>query len=372
MPPTAPRVILISGHYLRSKRRAGFHHLAEAYRRAGWDVTFVTAAISLLSRLRGDYRFEYPVRAEANRLVPVEERLASFVLMTRTHPGNLGLGLANRLSARWFARYARLDLGPLEDTLRGADLVVFEGTAALLLVDRIRGLAPGARLVYRASDDLRALDVHPLILEAEARAVPLFELVSAATPQIARRLADFGRVELHPPAIDKDAFDRETESPYGRGPVAAFAGVSPFFDYDTLRAAAVLAPHVSFHVIGQPPRPLTENVFFQPELPFETVVPYLQHATFGLLFFPPGYPGLGQGNKAAQYSYCRLPIVAPVDLEVGRPNVCAFERGDWKSLRLALEQAERMPHAPAFAEGITSAEELAVILAGAARAGGDS
>src|SRR6185437_4069638 len=98
----------------------------------------------------------------------------------------------------------------------------------------------------------------------------------------------------------------------------------------------------------------------------------LQHATFGLLFFPPGYPGLGQGNKAAQYSYCRLPIVAPVDLEVGRPNVCAFERGDWKSLRLALEQAERMPHAPAFAEGITSAEELAVILAGAARAGGDS
>ena len=50
------------------------------------------------------------------------------------------------------------------------DLVAFEGTAALLLVERIRGLVPGARLVYRASDDLRALGVHPLILEAEARA----------------------------------------------------------------------------------------------------------------------------------------------------------------------------------------------------------
>jgi 2-beta-glucuronyltransferase len=372
MPPTTRRVILISGHYLGSKRRAGFHHLAEAYRRAGWDVTFVTAAISLLSRLRRDYRFEYPVRAEANRLIPVDERLTSFVLMTRIHPGNLRFGLANRLATPRFARYAQVALGPLEASVRGADLIIFEGTAALLLVERIRHLAPGARLVYRASDDLRVLDVHPLILETEARTVPLFDRVSAATPQIAELLAPFGHVEVDPPAIDKEAFDRDTPSPYGVGPVAAFAGVSPLFDYDTLQAAALLAPQVAFHVIGPPPRALAENVFFQPELSFEAVVPYLQHATYGLLFFPPGYPGLGQGNKVAQYSYCRLPIVAPNDLEVDRPNVCAFERGDSESLKHALEEALRMPHLPAFAEGITSAAELAVILAGADLAGADS
>ena len=368
MPPTARRVILISGHYLASKRRAGFHHLAAAYWRAGWDVTFVTAAISLLSRLRGDYRFEYPVGAEANRFVPMDERLTSFVLMTRTHPGNLRFGFANRLSTPWFARYARLTLGPLEESLRLADLIIFEGTAALLLVERIRHLAPGARLVYRASDDLRVLDVHPLILEVEARTVPLFDLVSAATPQIADLLTLFGPVEVHPPAIDKEAFDRDTASPYGDGPAAAFAGVSPLFDYDILRAASMLAPQVAFHVIGQPPRAVGKNVFFQPELSFDAVVPYLQHATYGLLFFPPSYPGLGQGNKVAQYSYCRLPVVAPSDLEVERANVCAFERGDRDSLRHALEEAERMPHSPVFAEGITSSADLAVILAGAALA----
>lgn len=372
MPNATRSVILISGHYLRSKRRAGFHHLAEAYQRAGWDVTFVTAAISLLSQLRGDYRFEYPVRAEANRLIPVEERLTSFVLLTRTHPGNLGLELANRLSAPWFARYARVSLGPLAEPLGRADLIIFEGTAALLLVERIRRLAPRARLVYRASDDLRALDVHPLILEAEARAVPLFDLVSAATPQIADFLASFGQVEVHPPAVDKEAFDRKTASPYRERPAAAFAGVSPRFDYDTLRAASLLAPHVAFHVIGPPPRPLAENVFFQPELSFETVVRYLQHATFGLLFFPSGYPGLGQGNKVAQYSYCRLPIVAPADLGSDRANVCAFERGERESLRHALEEAEWMPHSPAFAKGITSAAELAAMLAGEALETGDS
>lgn len=371
MPNATRSVILISGHYLGSKRRAGFHHLAHAYSRAGWDVTFVTAAISLLSRLRGDYRFEYPVRAEANRLVPVDERLTSYVLMTRVHPGNLRSRLANRLSAPWFARYARVPLGPLEESIRRADLVVFEGTAALLLVERIRRIAERARLVYRASDALRALGVHPLILEAEARAVPVFDLVSAATPQIADLLAPFGRVEVHPPAIDKEAFDRQTDSPYEGGPAAVFAGVSPLFDHDTLGAASVLAPNVAFHVIGPAPRSPAHNVFFQPELRFEMVVPYLQHATFGLLLFPPGYPALGQGNKVAQYSYCRLPIVAPAHLEVERANMCVFEHGDSESLRRALVEAERMPHSPAFAEGITSSAELAAILAGAVLETGD-
>lgn len=364
MPSDTRRVTLVSGHYLGSKRRAGFHHLAEAFWNLGWDVTFVTAAISALSRLRGDYRFAYPVREEANRLVSVRERLASYVLMTRTHPGNLRLGAANRLSASWFSRYANAPLGALEAQLRTADLVVFESTAALLLVQRIRELAPRARLVYRASDDLRALGVHPLILEAEAAAIPLFDLVSAPTRNIADALAPFGCVQLDPPAIDKAALDRESESPYGGGPTAVFAGVSPLFDYGSLAAAAELAPQVSFHVIGPPPRPLPANVSFHPELPYAELVPYLQHATFGLLLFPPGYAGLGQGNKVAQYSYCRLPIVAPAHLAAERPNLCLFEPGDRESLRRALEEAERMPHSSAFADGVRSAEELATILAG--------
>jgi 2-beta-glucuronyltransferase len=358
------RVVLVSGHYLGSKRRAGFHHLAQAYWEAGWDVTFVTAAISLVSRLRGDYRYAYPVREEANRIVHVRERLASFVLLTRTHPGNLRLELANRLSRPWFARYARVPLGPLEDRLREADLVVFEGTAALLLVPRVRGLAERARLVYRSSDDLRLLGVHPLVVEAETVAIPLFDLVSAPTQQIADVLRRYGPVEVHPPGVDKAALDRPTASPYGARPAAVFAGVSPLFDYESLDAAAELAPEVAFHVIGPASRPSPSNVSFRPELPFEDVVPYLQHARFGLLFFPAGYASLGQGNKVAQYSYCRLPIVAPADLRADRPNVVVFERNDSGSLRRALEAAERMPHAAAFAEGITSAAELAAILAG--------
>ena len=372
VPCVTRSAILISGHYLGSKRRAGFHHLANAYWGLGWDVTFVTAAISSLSRLKGDYRFAYPVREEANRLVPLRERLTSYVLLTRTHPGDLRLSLANRLSKPWFARYAHVSLAPLEERLRGADLVVFEGTAALLFVERVRRLAPKARLVYRASDDLRVLGVHPLILEAEARAIPIFDLVSAPTQGIADLLARYGPVEVHPPGIDKVALDRPTESPYGANPTAVFAGVSPLFDYESLERAAELAPHVTFHIVGPPPRPLPTNVCFHPELPFAELVPFLQHATFGLLLFPPGYATLGQGSKIAQYSYCRLPIVAPSHLEVDRANVCLFEPGDSASLRRALAQAESMSHSSGFAEGIMSAEELAAILAGDPPEGGNA
>lgn len=364
MPGSPRRVVLISGHYLGSKRRAGFHHLANAFWNLGWDVTFVTAAISTLSRLRGDFRFAYPVREEANRLISVRERLASFVLMTRTHPGNLRSDLANRLSTPWFARYANAPLGALEDRIREADLVIFESTAALLLVERVRGLAPRARLVYRASDDLRLLGVHPVIVEAEARAIPSFDLVSAVTEQIAEVLRRHGPAEVHPPGIDKAVFDRPTRSPYDADPAAIFAGVSHFFDYETLAEAAASSPGISFHVVGPPPRNLAANVVFHREMPFAAVVPYMQHATLGLLFFPEDDPRLGHGNKISQYSYCRLPIVAPSDLRATRENIVIFERGNAASLREALAAAAQMPHSPAFAEGIVSSEELALILAG--------
>jgi 2-beta-glucuronyltransferase len=359
------RVILISGHYLQSKRRASYHHLATAYWNLGWDVTFVTAAISRLSRLRGDYRFEYPILEEANRFVTVRDRLRSFVLLTTTHPGKLPTAFADRLAAPWFRRYANTPLGPLEEALRDADLIVFEGTAALLLVRRIRDLARHARLVYRVSDDLRRLPVHPIILEAEERALPLFDLVSTHTPEAAQPLVSFRPVEVHSPAVDKAALDRKTSSPYGEKPAAIFVGVSHLvFDPDTMALAAELAPHVDFHVIGQPDRSLGANVTFHDEMPFESVVPYMQHATMGLYFSSPHHAPLGNSNKVAQYSYCRLPIVAPSDLHIGRPNVCVYERGDPPSLGRALAAAERMPHDPSFADGVMSLEELAMALAG--------
>jgi 2-beta-glucuronyltransferase len=369
MPPRERRrVALISGHYLRSKRQAGFHHLARAYWRLGWEVAFITAPISLLSRAKGDYRFEYPVMAEANRLISVEERLTSFVLMTAVHPVNLRSSIANRLAEPLFARYARTSLGRIGDFLRTADLIVFESSAALLLVDRVREISPRARLVYRVSDDMRRFDVHPLILKAQAAVIPKFDLITTPSRYTRDALSRYGRIEVHHHAVDKLAFDRATVSPYGDRPAAVFVGVSPLFDYDTLAIAARVAPHVDFHILGlAAPRDFGPNVVFHGEIPFEQTVPYLQHATMGLNLFPrhAHIDELRDGSlKNLQYSYCRLPIVAPSYLEGSRPNLCIFEPGDEASVQAALSRAEHLSHSARFAEGIRSWEDLARVLAG--------
>lgn len=44
--PGSGKIVLLSQHVLDSARRAGFHWLADAFWRAGWDVTFVTTGIS--------------------------------------------------------------------------------------------------------------------------------------------------------------------------------------------------------------------------------------------------------------------------------------------------------------------------------------
>ena len=51
------KIVLITGHYYSSKRKAGFHFLAEAFAKDGYDVTFITTGLSLLSILKKDYRF---------------------------------------------------------------------------------------------------------------------------------------------------------------------------------------------------------------------------------------------------------------------------------------------------------------------------
>ena len=141
------RVLLITGHYLESRRRAGFHWLADAYHRLGWDVTFVTAALSWLSRLRQDYRFQYPVHTEANQIKRVNDRLHSFVWFTWWHPANLRNRFLNSIAAPWFRRYGQLPLGKLESRIHEADLIIFESTPALLLFDRFKQVNANARHV---------------------------------------------------------------------------------------------------------------------------------------------------------------------------------------------------------------------------------
>ncbi len=360
------RVILLTGHYLLSRRRAGFHWLAEAFWRAGWDVLFFTESLSWLSWARGNYRFQYPVRREAHRLRVVRVRLSSFVWLTPWHPFNLRSAWLNRLSGPFFARYGDLPLHGFEREVERADLLVFDSTYGLMLFDRFRALAPRASCVYRVSDDVVLMRNHPVLLETERRVAPRFDLVSAPCDYIRRRLGPLPNLALHYHGIEKELFDRSAPSPYqGPGPHALFVG-QHFLDRDFLRRAVRLLPDWQFHVLGDfAGLPRAANLHAHGELPFASTVPFLKHADVGLqaLTTFPGSEVFSDSLKMHQYTYCRLPIVAPEALRSARPHVFYYRPGDDRSIRTAFGSALAHPRDQVARDNLLTWDELADRLA---------
>lgn len=362
------RVVLVSGHYVGSKRRAGFHWIADALLRAGWHVTFVTVGFSQLSRLKSDHRFQYGLLGGANRLQEIGPGLESYVWFTPYHPLNRLPGLANRLLAPLFRGYGRLPMPGLEPAVAQADVIVFESTSGLMLTERFRAWAPRARLVYRVSDDLRLLRAHPVVLDAEALALPSFDLVSVPTDYIRRRMADHPRLALHLHGTDTAPFDAPSADPFDRSfeSHAVFVGTS-HLDVGLVDVAARDFPTWQFHVIG-PFRdvPAHPNVVAYGELPFDATVPFISHADIGLATrsYAPGAESLTDSLKVIQYTYARLPIVAPEFMRSDRSNVFTYRPGDAASIKAALLAARAMDRSTVDRSGIGSWSDLARELAG--------
>ena len=245
------RVILVSWHYFNSKRKAGFHWLADAFWKMGWDVVFVTAPISLVSWLCKDSRFQYPIFKEANKLVNVKEHLWSYVLLTLWHPTNIkNIDFLNCLATPLYKRYSKVRLNALEDIIKTASLIIFESTAALLLFNRFKEINSEARYIYRVSDDLHAINSHPLVIETENHIANNFDIISTPSKYIYDKLSRFPSTLLQHHGIRKDSFDKNYSNPYKRGINAVFVGNS-HFDYNFIEHASKLFPDWYFHIIDQ-------------------------------------------------------------------------------------------------------------------------
>lgn len=359
------RVVLLSGHYYPSKRRAGFHWLADAYWRAGYDVIFMTTQISWISWLRRDHRFEYPVLRERKRIRQLKERFTNYVWFTPWHPANLRVGFLNRLTRRVVRRYSQLDLGNIETLLRDADLFVFESDLSLFLLPRLRAVAPDARFVYRVSDDLRLLRNHPTLREIELEYASQFDLVSSPSRFLHERFAQFPNADLHHHGLQKDLFDRPLSNPFQPGTRNAVYVGTFNFDYDYLERATRLFPDVMFHIIGPiPDLPTRSNVVAYGELPFNDTIPYLRFADVGLQprAYSFGAESFTDSLKVLQYTYCRLPIIAPDFLRSPRSNFHLYHPGDDETIRQSMMSALARDHATIDASGIYSWDELAAIL----------
>lgn len=339
------KVTLVTGHYWGSKRRAGFHHLAQAYRKLGYEVLFFTAPMSYLLKIKGDYRFEYDLELEAGKLIQKEPHLHSYLHFTPWHPANFRLRLINSITRPFLQLYSSYTFPEAEQFIRESELIVFESTPGLFLFNRFRSINPSAKYIYRVSDDLRLLNVHPGLIRHEEKILKDFDLVSVPSEYIYRILAPYGaqqlRVNHH--GINKASYDTEYANPYPKKDTKniVFIG-NDYFDHNFLRIASELYREYQFHIIGPiPDLPKRDNVIAYGEMPFSETIPYVKHADAGLhtLSYKTGSESFTDSLKVLQYTYCRLPIIAPEFLKTSRKNTFCYKPGDTESIKKVIEEA---------------------------------
>ncbi len=326
------KAVLLSNHYYRSSRKAGFHLLADALHKAGHDVAFVTTGLSWLSYARGDYRTKYKGLKEAHgKLIEERKGFRSYVHFTPWHPHTLLLPALDALTRRFMDSYDGFALGPLESLIQEADLILYESCNALFLFRKCKALAPKAKHVYRVSDDIRILrSSHPRLFELEAEIAPGFDLISVPCSYLGEKFAPSKNVRLHPHGVSKEDFEKAERTPYSKGPNCVFIG-NAHLDCEFIRLASAGLPNIEFHIVGPTPKGLskTKNVVCHGELPFADSIAYIKFADVGLYSLDISKSDYAlsftDSLKLKQYRHCSLPVVAPKGLDLRRDGVFYYE-----------------------------------------------
>lgn len=327
------KIVLLSNHYYRSLRRAGFHLLADAFHDAGHEVTFVTTGLSRISYLRRDYRTAYPdLRAAHGQLIEERPGFFSYVHYTPWHPHTLLLPWLNVVTAPLMNRYRNYSLGAAEARIMTADVVIYESCNALFLFHKCRELAPAVAHVYRVSDDVRILrSAHPCLFDLEMEIAGNMDLISVPCQYLADKFQGLNpNVRVQPHGVDTALFNRETSSPYSAGTRNGIFVGNAYLDHQFIIKAAAECPDVCFHVIGKFPTLVSaDNIRCYGELPFEQTVPYIKFADIGLcsldLSLSCHMASFTDPLKVKQYRYCGLPVIAPRGLDLRREGIFYYD-----------------------------------------------
>lgn len=336
--------LLVTGHFYQQGRRGSMHWLADELAARGWNVRFLSFGYSMVSRIVGDVRLKAlkePPRKGRYRAAGNIEQIYHSTLF---HPIDLRIGLANQVARPMFGMFPALWRRRFREAAQDADLIVLESGLPLMLAPMARRVSR-AKLVYRVNDDIRVMRVPPLLRPLEMRHAPLFDRISLASPVLAERFRFTGKVGLDPMGLDKTAFEGTWPDPYApRWEREVVCAGTSHFDADSVRALAAARPDWRFHIIGRLRAPVEGgNIVTHGEMPFRDVIPYVQHADFGLAPYQ-DMPGLEyqvhHSNRLKQYAFCRLPTFAPMRMtHPDAPYLIGYTPGDAESMEAALARA---------------------------------
>lgn len=337
------KALIVTGHFAVGGRRVDLHFIAEQLQRRGYEIDWLTIGLSPISMWKGDGRWQQAMRRPLNRWERLEAGWRSFVWMAALHPFNLRLGLLNRVGAVLFEKYASSLPSAVVNGIGDTALMLIESGLPPVLVPSLKDAAPQARLIYNAADRLETHQVSPFVAEAERKVLHEFQLIRTAAVDIGRDFPAELQPRYIPHGIDKAVFNGHVRSPYRHGIHAVCVGHS-LYDAEAMESLVSAFPHVSFHLFGAGVEVAgcPGNVFSYGERPFEELVSYLRYADVGIAPYRPA-PRAGYVSQSSlkmiQYTFCRLPIVAPRFAAGGRAHVAPYEPGNVESICRAMASA---------------------------------
>ncbi len=288
--------------------------------------------------------------------------LHSYVHYTPWHVANTRFRLTNALTAAIVPYYANFPIAKEAlSFIKSSSYIVFESTPGLLLFDKVKKLNPGAKYIYRVSDDLRFLQVHPALIKYEAKVLPSFDVVSIVSAHFFN-LFKQKNVRLHYHGIDKQTYDQPHVNPYPAGSTNLVFIGNAYFDRDFLETASTLFPDAKFHIIGPiQGLPKHPNIIAYGEMPFYETVGYIKYADVGLhtLHRARGAEAFTDTLKVHQYTYCQLPIVAPSFLKTNRKHAFYYTPGNAATIQTSLENALGFLHDEVDNSNVLDWKELA-------------
>lgn len=322
------QIVFLTGHDASAPRRVDFHFWADALEKKGADLKFITVGCSALTPFKPSPRqFTKP----HNTWVRLSPHVEKFVWWPLFHPMNMGPAILNKLSWPLLMFYPYL-MGPkFLNGINKPDVFIVENGAGLMLVPRLARLYPNAKFIYTVSDRMKTLNMHPILMDAEQKALPYFHKIRLPALIMQDDFAKSAPTEYIAPGLEKSVFDQPSQSPY-KQPKNAISVGDMLFDAGAIIDMARGHPDWQFHLFGKKAK-LGEslpNVTEYGEQPFSTIVPYIKHADIGLATYgiAANADYLSQSSlKMMTYTYCKLPIVAPDFAAAGRPHVCAYAPG---------------------------------------------
>ncbi|MEM6603314.1 MAG: hypothetical protein AAF621_04620 [Pseudomonadota bacterium] len=333
------KVCFLTVHSADSLRKVDFHFWNEECLKKSIQTKFVTLGFSSVTFLKKRGKNYTP----AFNCWEDHGACSHFKWKPLFHPFSLGNNILNIISTPLFGLYPRLAPQSLWDGLAESDIFIVENGAGLLLIPEIKKRFPKSKIIYSVCDRIETLNYHPIILTAEKAALPLIDAIRVPAEIMVQDYPDHPNVRYIPHGLEKELFEREHPNPYNKTKNIISVG-DMLFDAKTIEIAAKLFPAYTFHLFGREAylNRAFDNVISYGEKPFSDIAPYIQHADIGMAPYRSAQNAdyLSQSSmKMIQYTYCKLPILAPKFAATGRAHVAGYSPEDAESIKSAIEYA---------------------------------